>query len=168
MRIEDIIRLRARARWEAEGHGARWECRHERAELRRWTLKNGAVHYVKQCLLCGEKVGSAVPHHLVRGTVADFDAALREDDQAAWDRFYELRRAEFWRWYEQYLEGPEWRALRAKALERDRGICQGCGAHASQVHHLTYANVGAEFLFELIAICRACHERLHAGADANA
>ena len=31
----------------------------------------------------------------------------------------------------------------------------------TQCHHLTYENVGEEFLFELVALCSDCHERLH-------
>ena len=33
---------------------------------------------------------------------------------------------------------------------------------AKQVHHTTYANVGHEFLFELVALCPECHNRYHA------
>jgi hypothetical protein len=29
------------------------------------------------------------------------------------------------------------------------------------VHHLTYAHVFNEFLFELMAVCDECHDRLH-------
>ncbi|MGI8399864.1 hypothetical protein ACRYWZ_26180 [Agrobacterium deltaense] len=47
-------------------------------------------------------------------------------------------------------------------FKRSGGMCEGCGlAEAKQVHHLTYKHVGCEFLFELVAICDGCHERLH-------
>ncbi len=32
---------------------------------------------------------------------------------------------------------------------------------AEDVHHLTYARLYDEMLFDLIAVCRDCHERLH-------
>jgi 5-methylcytosine-specific restriction endonuclease McrA len=36
----------------------------------------------------------------------------------------------------------------------------GCQSRATQVHHLTYRHLGNEPLFELMAICRDCHEQL--------
>lgn len=68
-----------------------------------------------------------------------------------------------WRtWYAAYLRSAAWSAIRAKVIRRAKGLCEGCGeARASDVHHLTYAHVGAEFLFELVALCRACHVRWH-------
>lgn len=66
------------------------------------------------------------------------------------------------RWYAAYLDTFEWAERRDKVLARADGLCEGCGsAEATQVHHLTYAHVGYEFLFELTAICAACHGRLH-------
>lgn len=52
-------------------------------------------------------------------------------------------------------------AKRARVLLRAGRKCEGCGEEATQVHHLTYEHVFEEFLFELIAVCRGCHERLH-------
>lgn len=64
--------------------------------------------------------------------------------------------------YATYLKSPEWAARRAKVMMRAGGMCEGClESKATQVHHLTYEHVGAEFMWELRAICRACHERLH-------
>ena len=43
-----------------------------------------------------------------------------------------------------------------------QGVCEACGeVRATEVHHLTYKHIGSEFLWELVAICRACHERYH-------
>ena len=36
---------------------------------------------------------------------------------------------------------------------------------ATQVHHLTYQHVFAEFAFELVAVCDECHARLHPRND---
>jgi len=64
--------------------------------------------------------------------------------------------------YAEYLETPEWQEKRRLVIERARGICEGCRVrHASQVHHLTYENIGDEFLWQLVAVCRICHERYH-------
>ena len=32
---------------------------------------------------------------------------------------------------------------------------------ATQVHHLTYAHLGDELLFELISVCDDCRKRIH-------
>jgi 5-methylcytosine-specific restriction endonuclease McrA len=46
--------------------------------------------------------------------------------------------------------------------QRAGGICEGCRQEsATEVHHLTYEHAGREFLWELVAICRRCHERYH-------
>lgn len=58
-----------------------------------------------------------------------------------------------------------------RVLERANHVCEGCGVNAAtEVHHKTYKNVGNEFLFELVAICRPCHQRYHADdeGDTNA
>ena len=74
----------------------------------------------------------------------------------------EPRKREWWRKYNAYLLSDAWRTKRALVLERSGYNCEGCGAvRACQVHHLTYAHVGNEFLWELKAVCNACHERLH-------
>jgi 5-methylcytosine-specific restriction endonuclease McrA len=68
----------------------------------------------------------------------------------------------FWLAYEEYLAGPVWRKKREKILGRSGGICEGCREKtATQVHHLSYEHVGDEFLFELVAVCDDCHNKLH-------
>jgi hypothetical protein len=79
---------------------------------------------------------------------------------------YERKRAEEhaqWRaLYNRHINSPEWRALRLKVVARAGGVCEGCGVRsAAEVHHLTYRHLGAEFLFELRAVCVMCHDRLH-------
>jgi 5-methylcytosine-specific restriction endonuclease McrA len=69
---------------------------------------------------------------------------------------------EWWRVYGDYLGSPEWEERRRLVLDRAGGACEGCRcARATQVHHKTYRHVGAEFLWELVAICNDCHQRLH-------
>lgn len=64
--------------------------------------------------------------------------------------------------YLEYLQSNEWFAKRAKVLDRDQYICQGClSKTATQVHHLTYDNVFNEFLWQLVSICEECHKRKH-------
>lgn len=64
--------------------------------------------------------------------------------------------------YSDYLHSDKWKALRKKVFERCGGLCEGCRVlKPDQVHHLTYDNFGDEFLWELVAVCSLCHQRLH-------
>lgn len=66
-------------------------------------------------------------------------------------------------WYAWYLTTPKWDRIRRAVLRRANSACEGCGGIglALQVHHLTYKHVGNEFLWELVAVCDPCHERVH-------
>ena len=95
----------------------------------------------------------------------------REAREAAWEKEREQRERERLReqaeWrarYDEYMQTPEWARKRDLVLRRAHGICEGCGwRRAVQAHHTTYAHVFDEFLWELRAVCRACHDRYHAG-----
>jgi hypothetical protein len=64
--------------------------------------------------------------------------------------------------YREYLQGPEWRERRNLVMARAGSRCEGCRKWAANdVHHLTYDHIMHEFLFELVALCRDCHERWH-------
>jgi hypothetical protein len=68
----------------------------------------------------------------------------------------------FRRWYREYLHSREWQRRREQVQERAHYKCEGCGAEGpTHIHHKTYARVGYEFLFDLIAVCPACHQRIH-------
>src|SRR5439155_719926 len=64
--------------------------------------------------------------------------------------------------YQRYRQTPEWIARRDLVLEREHRICQGCRSRpATEAHHTTYDHIGNEFLFELVALCRDCHDKFH-------
>jgi 5-methylcytosine-specific restriction endonuclease McrA len=47
-------------------------------------------------------------------------------------------------------------------LRRAGRRCQACGVRpATDVHHLTYAHLGAERAWELMALCVDCHRKAH-------
>ena len=93
---------------------------------------------------------------------ADKLARHFDEQRAALNRAIDERWAGKRLAYDAYLASEAWRAKRAEALRRDKGVCQGCRARqATQVHHLTYAHLGDELLFELISVCDDCHERIH-------
>ncbi len=71
--------------------------------------------------------------------------------------------------YADYLKSEEWALRRDLVMQRTGGRCEGCRLKAaSEVHHLTYAHVTQEFLFELVALYADCHERVHADPAARA
>lgn len=75
----------------------------------------------------------------------------------------EQKKLEWQQWYNaEYLASEKWQDIRRRVLARAGHTCEGCGINsATQVHHLTYEHVGHEFLFELLALCRDCHKRIH-------
>ena len=65
--------------------------------------------------------------------------------------------------YEEYMNSPQWEALRLRVLTRARGICECCLiSPAVQVHHLTYEHFMHEYAWELRAVCMPCHQAIHA------
>lgn len=64
--------------------------------------------------------------------------------------------------YQAYVLSGEWRALRAKALERDGGRCRLCdSAENLDVHHRRYPRGNRwdlDSLDALTTLCRACHD----------
>jgi len=81
---------------------------------------------------------------------------------AEWD---EKRRIEHREWsarHEERLNRQDWHMIRKHVFDRDGYVCQGCLKNEAEVcHHITYDNEGSEFCFELISLCRDCHDRIH-------
>lgn len=148
-------------------------CEHPHVELRYKEQSDGKRQYREQCTTCGGTV-----RHVKKASIRPdrFAAIPPVDDelQSAWwrsrsDEFtrrVEAQRQEeqdrWWRWYNTYLKSPEWQQRRYLVLQRANGVCEGCeDAPATQVHHLNYRHVGDELLFDLVAICTACHQKAH-------
>lgn len=142
-------------------------CKHAITEVRKMIFSNGVVHYVEQCLNCGDNCGARKKSEIPEETVlVEFDKELRdryrerelESRRLAWDAGRDDRRRE----YEQYLSSPEWRHKRDLVLIRDDFVCQGClASKATEVHHLTYDNRGDELFFQLVSLCCDCHRKTH-------
>jgi 5-methylcytosine-specific restriction endonuclease McrA len=151
------------------------KCPHTRTEARRRVSDTGRVSYWLQCLHCG----SFSKGQVAKATLADPDAVPDADDTLS-DAYHAARRrrqaaieqrhvriqkqeqAEHRRWYDQYRKSPRWQTNRRAVMERAQGLCEGCRRRpATEVHHLTYDNVGNEFLWELKAVCSHCHRRCH-------
>jgi 5-methylcytosine-specific restriction endonuclease McrA len=141
------------------------------SELRRFTCSNGTFQVRRQCTACGSGIGNPIPHYQVDDikrlpawdtAPADREKTLiadreieRLDKKAAEDREWRKR-------YNAHLSSAEWRALADRVLRRAGFVCEGClEQRATQVHHMTYDHLGAEFAFELRALCKPCHDRFH-------
>jgi 5-methylcytosine-specific restriction endonuclease McrA len=66
--------------------------------------------------------------------------------------------------YGDYLRTLHWRVVRKAAIYRAGFQCQRCHEPTRhfEVHHVSYANLGDEADDDLMAVCRGCHETLHA------
>lgn len=163
-------------------HGEKFRCDHPSKEIRHRVVKGGGSQYVEQCLTCGKAVSQpyakAKALQMNNGmSPAGFDDELL----ARWEKGYsdgfkrieqefndkeKRSSAEFQRWYGEYLASPKWKRIAKRVMDRANGVCEGClDRTATEVHHLTYRDVGAEFCFQLVALCRECHDRYHRTDD---
>ncbi len=147
-------------------------CEHVKTELRCKPDKNKRPRYHHQCISCGRAglrvSASEVP---APGSIREWDHDLQNRVYREFHERMERHRnsrvqaaRKQWEqhYYGVYLRSPEWQERRRLVLLRAQGNCEGCRlAPATDVHHRTYDNVGHEFLFELLALCRPCHDRYH-------
>lgn len=143
-------------------------CYFEKTELRHRIIANGTSQIVFQCLQCGRSATNPLP----KSAVPNYRKlpAWDESIAKAWDRTKHAahvqekqeNRAEFFKEHDEYLKSLDWKKRRFLVMKRAGNMCEGCReAPATEVHHLTYENWKEEFLWELVAICHDCHERLH-------
>lgn len=151
-----------------------YKCAHPAIELRCYVQRNNSQHYVEQCMTCGEPVGSvkkADPRVMLAapGAIALFDETIRQQRWTEIDAeitrrrqlLQDEKRNRFWAEYNEYLKSGAWEQRRRMVLERDGYLCQSCRrTRATQAHHLTYDHWGNEPLFELVAVCKPCHDRI--------
>ena len=135
-------------------------CTHSIAERRVQTYSNGSTHHCMQCQACGAKVGGSLPKD--GKSYPPFDKGLVTEGDATPGLNVAMPRQDWKDWYAEYLASPEWRERRLRVFARDRNLCQGCLVkEADVVHHTTYEHVGDELLYELVSLCKACHNKAH-------
>jgi hypothetical protein len=155
------------------GRHAAAGCIHPAKEIRRAIVAGGGIQFRPQCLACGELVGQVIAKTKLPPNVPPVNKGLweayrirrkNERDEII-QRHIRKQKNSSTEWrakYNAYLNSPDWRAKRAAVLKRAGGICEGCGSRpATQAHHRTYSHVFEEFLFELVALCDECHDRIH-------
>jgi hypothetical protein len=153
-------------------------CHHSETIRCRMVKSNHQTEYRRQCKRCGIKVGNAIPYREIglseRETLPEWDNEMpKQFEKRKTAHWYELAEQEDHRIYQEwikqyrlYLQSPQWKLLREKAIKRAGPVCEGCGElRPEEVHHLNYTHAGEEFLFELAALCRGCHARLHPHGD---
>jgi 5-methylcytosine-specific restriction endonuclease McrA len=147
-----------------------FDCDHAQTEIRCKYDSLGRPQYVKQCLTCGQPVGSFIARRDIPNIekVSAFDTILEDIWRSQREQRYQTlvsqsqdKQGTWWDEYRAYLSSPEWKAKRTKVLARDKYVCQACLSRpATEIHHLTYDHVGNEPLFELTSVCATCHEQL--------
>lgn len=153
-----------------------WVCGHKSSEVRLFKDAGGALHYKHQCVVCGSSTGGNSISKATAAKIKPLDEIKPWDHtreqlfssaaEAAISSTSEAESAEWWARYNEYLNSPEWKMRRALVMNRANGICEGCLSRpAEQVHHKTYEHVTEEFMWELVAICEPCHERIHPHDD---
>ena len=138
-------------------------CKHNYIPTNR-TLSNGAMTTYALCTVCGhcraikkQKCDvDFIDVHDYKWRAKNFLFALESEK-----RMQEQPHAEVLE-YSEYLKTDKWRALRKKVMTRCNGMCEGCMSKpVHDVHHLTYSNIYDELLFQLVGLCRDCHEKAH-------
>ena len=176
--------------WETEidwlncGGEHEWEYRYHYSD-------SGRLSLFRQCSTCGKKgnTGGSLKHDTVPnlkekialGEIKKYDLDLLNKKSPTWDGYHvykvkkfnaneeleaqkkELEAVNRRKFYKDYIASDKWKAIRLKVLKRDNNLCQAClESPATDVHHITYANLGDELMFELLSVCRDCHfNRLH-------
>jgi hypothetical protein len=160
---------------------AKYRCACLVTPLRRQITSDGRTTYRFQCQTCGKVSECLKKSHPAVLAQAEYppliDDAIRERWQGLiraeeqrleaelYPRIFDYaeRQRERRAFYESYLLSPEWKARRTLVLARDAHLCQACRVNrATQVHHLSYAHLGREPLFELVSVCKPCHELITA------
>lgn len=151
------------------------ECKHSNKQFFKVTHNKG-FHKALICLDCGKKMphgtnhGCWWPHDendisLPEWDYASFEDKIREaqkKESNARQAAFELEeRKKHWE-YEKYLNSLEWQTKRYKVLKRANFRCESCmDAEAKQVHHCNYKSIFNECLFDLRAVCKQCHQKIH-------
>jgi hypothetical protein len=145
------------------------------------TWKYGDKTFCKYCYRCARKSQAFTPSEDQQRWAKPFDKEKAEqrkvERKIERERLYKLlsqiqqesfeskkqaENQEFWDRYEAHLRSDAWRKKREGVIHRCGNRCEGCAnASVHHVHHLSYAHLGDELLFELVGLCVPCHRKIH-------
>lgn len=151
------------------------QCEHKTNIIVRRIYSNGVLNFQYQCTKCGRvrtiKKSSLTAEQQLNAPEYDPDINDRyyharneawQSKRDAEDAEKQKKDREWWIKYNIYLESDRWKKKRQRVLDRALHICEGCGRNgAVHVHHENYSRVGNEMLWDLRAVCKDCHSRLH-------
>lgn len=171
-----IDRLRAERQPRLDAVRAKYDCEHPTKTIAFVEARNGQLMYCLECPTCGSRIGNWIKKSLLGPSGMRSAKPRNRELQIRWTDSYraelEAVRSGLWELqqslYDAYVgqNSPEWQERREAVLSRDDHTCQVCKIRpAEQVHHLSYANLGDEPLEDLQAVCSACHEAIHEGAE---
>jgi 5-methylcytosine-specific restriction protein A len=154
-------------------------CDHFESDLVKFIQSNGVPQARRQCCECHEFIGGNIGGYTKqqREALPPADIELREksgNDKWEFRRLFYQKRTDtlqqkqkdkstlWFKDYTVYLRSDKWKAKRALVLQRDNYLCQACLKNtATDVHHKSYEFVMNEPLFDLIAVCKRCHDHIH-------
>lgn len=160
------------ADYKAYTNASLYDCEHPESELRDRNIKGGSIQRLLQCKTCGRAAGNPIKRDPSE-TVPEWDNGLwdrankeceefRQDIVDAAIQLTDELAIQGYSDYQEYLASPKWAVKRKAVFDRDSNICQAClSREATEVHHLTYDRIFEEPMFDLVSICRECHEKLH-------
>jgi len=116
-------------------------------------------HKVKLCPSCKKKFEVEL-NDLKERYGAKFDKGFA---------FRNIRKGETRKqYYDLYIRSPQWFRLRQRIMSQHDNKCIFCEDKADQVHHWRYNDVlGTEKDGYFSALCKQCHEYIHASEELN-
>lgn len=144
------------------------------------TINGGRFQLKKQCEYCATSSNNSYPFKMVKdiNELPESNFRLEHDIQIKRQKeindTLSLIRQEFKEklgcttdyegdliHYVDYIKSPQWKEKRKLVLQRDKYICKSClNAKATEVHHISYRHLTNEPLFELVSVCRDCHQTI--------
>lgn len=143
-------------------------------------IRGGSKQILRQCQNCGHAIlNQPVSRNKVPADEevipfdyklnSSYDTKLFEENNKGWELFQqshvERRKKEFDDWltqhYYPYLQSDKWKLKEKYVLKRDNFLCQAClDAEATTAHHTSKNFFQNEPLFDMVAICQPCKDRI--------
>lgn len=142
------------------------QCEHELTPLR-LEISNGAIQvrmYCKKCFYLDGKSLKQSDYDLTtlllkkHSDYTEFKTKRFLEEKQQIDEFLKQNCPSLREVYDDYIISEQWKKVRDEIMQRDEYICRICGGAATEVHHLTYRHLKSEYEFELVSLCRKCHE----------